>query len=317
MKTDDWKHVKMLLHSGYAFLDALQILGKDVTEIKVRLEEGQTIENVILKNQNGRFYEHLRFFIQIGSLEHAIDSALHFYEFEKNLKTKWIKQAAYPIFIFVSAFILLLIFSSYLVPMMLESFQENDKFLFYIWISKTIRLICIVCIIICLILLLFAWYFYHHKQDMIYLILQSSRLKRITSLFTSFLFAGYLLELIHQGVPTYTALQFLENVSEETIFSVLQRRIMHRLEQGTDMLSAIEQESLIHDTCKQSFRIGISTNSLQSMLAVYLKQQELEWGRRLKKSALGIQCVSYIFVGIVVLLVYQIMLIPLSMLEQM
>lgn len=147
--------------------------------------------------------------------------------------------------------------------MMLESFQENDKFLFYIWISKTIRLICIVCIIICLILLLFAWYFYHHKQDMIYLILQSSRLKRITSLFTSFLFAGYLLELIHQGVPTYTALQFLENVSEETIFSVLQRRIMHRLEQGTDMLSAIEQESLIHDTCKQSFRIGITTNSFQ------------------------------------------------------
>ncbi len=147
--------------------------------------------------------------------------------------------------------------------------------------------------------------------------LSNSEATRITSLFTSFLFAGYLLELIHQGVPTYTALQFLENVSEETIFSVLQRRIMHRLEQGTDMLSAIEQESLIHDTCKQSFRIGISTNSLQSMLAVYLKQQELEWGRRLKKSALGIQCVSYIFVGIVVLLVYQIMLIPLSMLEQM
>lgn len=317
MTTDDWKHVKMLLHNGYPFLDALQLLGKDIQEIQLGLEDGQTIESIMLKNQSGRFYEHLRFFIQIGSLEHAIDSALHFYVFEKDLKTKWIKQAAYPLFIFVSAFVLLLVFTNYLIPMMLESFHQNNRFLIFMWISKAIRLICISSIIFFLIMLLFAWYLQRHKQEMIYLILHSPKLIKITSLFTSFLFAGYLSELIKQGVPTYTALHYLEKVSKDTIFSVLQKRIMQRLEQGSDMLSAIEREKLIHNTCKQSFRIGITTNSLQTMLEVYLKQQELEWERRLKKSAFIIQCVSYIFVGIVVLLVYQIMLIPLSMLDQM
>ncbi len=307
----------MLLHSGYPFLDALQILGKDISEFRRRLEEGQAIENVILAEQKGRFYDHLRFFIQVASLEHAIDSALHFYVFEKELKSKWIKRSAYPLFIFVSAFILLFIFSSYLIPMMLESFQQNDRFLFFVWITRILRLLCIGTVFFCIFALSLIWYLYRHKQDMIYLILHSEKLTGLASPFVSFLFAGYLLELMKQGVPTYTALHYLENVSKETIFSVLQKRIMQQLSQGVELLHAIEQENLIHDACKRTFRIGITTNSLPTMLEVYLKQQEFDWEKRLKKSAFFIQCISYLFVGIVVLLVYQIMLIPLSMLEQL
>ena len=317
MSIDDWHHVKMLLHSGYPFLDALQILGKDITEYRKRLEEGQAIENVILAEQKGRFYEHLQFFIQIGSLEHAIDSALHFYVFEKELKSKWIKRSAYPLFIFVSAFILLFIFTNYLIPMMLESFQQNDRFLFFMWVTGIFRVLCIGGVFLCILVLFLIWYLYRHKQDMIYLVLHSVRLTRLASLFVSFLFAGYLLELMKQGIPTYTALHYLENVSKGTLFSVLQKRIMLQLSQGIELLHAIEKEKLIHDACKRTFRIGITTNSLQTMLEVYLKQQEFDWERRLKKSAFFIQCVSYLFVGVIVLLVYQIMLIPLSMLEQL
>ena len=53
------------------------------------------------------------------------------------------------------------------------------------------------------------------------------------------------------------------------------------------------------------------------MLQSGLRQQERTWERLLKRTAIVVQCVAYGFVGIVVLLVYQIMLIPLSMLEQM
>lgn len=74
---------------------------------------------------------------------------------------------------------------------------------------------------------------------------------------------------------------------------------------------------LLNDIFKQSFRIGSSTGSLCNMLQSGLRQQERTWERLLKRTAILVQCVAYGFVGIVVLLVYQIMLIPLSMLEQM
>ena len=53
------------------------------------------------------------------------------------------------------------------------------------------------------------------------------------------------------------------------------------------------------------------------MLQTGLQQQERTWERLLKRTAVTVQCIAYSFVGVVVLLVYQIMLIPLTMLEQM
>ena len=92
---------------------------------------------------------------------------------------------------------------------------------------------------------------------------------------------------------------------------------MNGLQNGEDLLCVIEREVLLNDIFKQSFRIGSSTGSLCSMLQTGLQQQERTWERLLKRTAVTVQCIAYSFVGVVVLLVYQIMLIPLTMLEQM
>ena len=49
----------------------------------------------------------------------------------------------------------------------------------------------------------------------------------------------------------------------------------------------------------------------------YQKQQEATWEQLLKRIGIGIQISTYLFVGIMVILVYQIMLVPLQMMESM
>ena len=149
------------------------------------------------------------------------------------------------------------------------------------------------------------------------LILRSTRLCKLASHVESYLFAGYMVELLKQGIPTRTALQYLEQIRKGSLFCELHKHLMNGLQNGEDILCVIEREVLLNDIFKQSFRIGSSTGSLCSMLQTGLQQQERTWERLLKRTAVTVQCIAYSFVGVVVLLVYQIMLIPLTMLEQM
>ena len=62
--------------------------------------------------------------------------------------------------------------------------------------------------------------------------------------------------------------------------------------------------------------IGIITSSISELLEIFMQQQELIWKKKVKKIGIFIQLLSYSFVAILVLVVYQLMLLPLSMLEQ-
>ena len=40
MRNDDWRYLHDLLLNGYPYLEALQLLGKDSTQIRKELEQG-------------------------------------------------------------------------------------------------------------------------------------------------------------------------------------------------------------------------------------------------------------------------------------
>ena len=102
----------------------------------------------------------------------------------------------------------------------------------------------------------------------------------------SYLFAGYMVELLKQGIPTRTALQYLEQIRKGSLFCELHKHLMNGLQNGEDILCVIEREVLLNDIFKQSFRIGSSTGSLCSMLQTGLQQQERTWERLLKRCLL-------------------------------
>lgn len=317
MRNEEWRYLHDLLQNGYPYLEALQLLGKDTTAIKEELELGHSMEEILITQGTGRFFEHLSFFLKITSLSKAIDSSLHLYDFERNLLSGLLKKTAYPLSIFVFAYVMLLVFSSAIIPQMLQSFDQGDNFqglmLGVSLLQGGCRLIgiCTLCAL--------AGMLYLRKKPAIRnaLVLRSPRLCKLASHVESYLFSGYMIELLQQGIPTRTALQYLEQIRKGSLFCELHKHLMSGLQQGEDIHCVIEREVLLNDIFKQSFRIGSSTGALCNMLQSGLRQQERTWERLLKRTAILVQCIAYSFVGIVVLLVYQIMLIPLSMLEQM
>lgn len=109
MRNEEWRYLHDLLQNGYPYLEALQLLDKDTTRIREELELGHSIEEILITQGTGRFFEHLSFFLKITSLSRAIDSSLQLYDFERNLLSRLLKKTAYPLSIFVFAYVMLLV----------------------------------------------------------------------------------------------------------------------------------------------------------------------------------------------------------------
>ncbi|MEG0824104.1 MAG: type II secretion protein F, partial [Erysipelotrichaceae bacterium] len=71
------------------------------------------------------------------------------------------------------------------------------------------------------------------------------------------------------------------------------------------------------DQFKKLCVIGIQASSFNDILKEYLVLQMNLWNKKIKRISVFIQIVAYSFVGIMVILMYQVMLLPLNMIEEL
>ena len=200
MCNEEWRYLHDLLQNGYPYLEALQLLGKDTTRIREQLELGHSIEEILITQGTGRFFEHLSFFLKITSLSRAIDSSLQLYDFERNLLSRLLKKTAYPLSIFVFAYVMLLVFSTAIIPQMLQSFDQGEDFQGLLLGVSLLQGGCRLIGVCALCLLAGALYLRNKPAIRNALILRSTRLCKLASHVESYLFAGYMVELLKQGM---------------------------------------------------------------------------------------------------------------------
>ncbi|MEG0469427.1 MAG: type II secretion system F family protein [Longicatena sp.] len=312
-----WKFFADLLKHGYPAMDALRFLDITMSGIEEYVEQGTPLIDVLLKGQKGRFYDHLRFFVNIMSLYDAIDSSIALLEFEKGIKTRLLKKSIYPICIIVFAYMLLWFFSTMIIPQMMSSFSMDDSFQSLAFFILCIKMFCISFALLCILFLGFSCYLMMHKQLRTQVLYKLHKKLFFLVDYESYVFSGYLIEMQKRGISTKNAMRYLSSIQADSLFKYLIDELNQCLMMGEDMLDVIAHTSLLNKTFITTFRIGATTSNLCELLITYMKQQEYVWDKYIRKISTTIQCISYTFVGFVVLIVYQIMLVPLSMLEQM
>lgn len=275
------------------------------------------VETIFLQHQHGAFYDHLRFFLRITSLADAIDAAIQMKGFEQTIKKKLIKQTSYPILLFVMALATLYVFSVFIIPQLMQSFDMETSNPALLMITKGLEYgaIFLIVLVICLVLFLVAC-----MRNGVLRYRVGKQLLRITSFpadVCSYTLAGYLIQLQTQGVATQAAFQFLTEVKKDSWFTHCVQDLTKALEAGSDVCDAYKEQPFIDDGFLKSWQIGVYTQQMTSALDDFMKRQENSWFRLVKTIGVGIQCGAYTFVAIMVLLVYQIMLVPMQILETM
>lgn len=313
LKSYEWKALANLLEQGYPAQNALTMIREDLS-LTSYLEQGMELSDLLLQGHQGNFYTHLTFFISITSLHNAIHSALAMEEFQKGIQQKFLKQTSYPLILFLFSFLTLYMFSSFVIPQLMQSFdlsKENSALTIGVSIMETFVLVTVGMLILALI----GYFLAKHSTYWKVKLLTYLRFTKLPQKLCSYTLAGYFRELSSHGITTRHACVFLQQLSDHSLISICARQITDRLENGTELSAAFQANQWIDTQFLQSWNIAVHTQNMCQALDQYMLRQEEEWSYLLKRIGLGIQMSAYLFVALMVVLVYQIMLVPLQMLE--
>ena len=279
------------------------------------MELGKPLSECLIEGHSEPFYEHLSFFLKITSLPNAILSALSIDDISKQLKNKLLKEMSYPMFLFLMSFLTLTMFTSFILPQLMQGFDmSSNAFLLHaVAVLKLLSHIVLWGIIACILLMLIM----KKSLSVKLFVLHRLRFTRLPQQFCSYLLAAYYTEFLRHGISTRNAFSFLSQLNQASLLSICAAQIEKQLNNGFTLNECLDSQPWLDANFIKHFHIGTHTQNMETAFLQYKAFQEEAWKRLLKRIGKGIQIGSYGFVGSMVILVYQIMLIPLQLLETM
>lgn len=304
-----------LISKGYSLHHALQLLNKDDEHILIAIEQGESIEKIIEDSCKGCLKVFVTFFLNTTSIANALQCAIAMYQFEQDIRKKLIKQTAYPLFILVVSFFSVIMFSNVIIPQLIQNFEVDGSVIFEI--VSLINYLSLILLGLLLLLIVLVVLCKLSKKLLYSGGLIFVRYIGVVREWMSYYLSNYLIELDKHGMSTKHAFQFLQNVNDQPLLFIVVKKIYYDLQNGVEMMESIQNNPMISKNFKLHFTLGSSTNTFRDSLITYRDLQEKQWMNQIRKSSVLVQLISYSFVGILVICVYQIMLVPLQMLERM
>lgn len=299
-----------LLEKGYPLAQALLILDEDFQWIVEQLEKGISFYDCVIADGKGAFYQHCRFFLELSSLPKAIMNASTLVEKQQAIKKMWMKETSYPMFILFFAVITLFVFTSAVFPQLSMTFSEYDDFAHLELMIGLMKGLTYVLLSLLLLIPLLVVGIYHSKsyRYLLYRIPVFSEL-------VSFMVASDMLSLIRCGCSTKEMFTYLHHLRKKGLSFDASNELYLELHDGTSFETAVSSSKYLSRRLKYFFKCGLHTQKLEQCLNDYLHFQQQRWVKQIKIVCIGIQCFAYGFIALIVVLIYQIMLLPLEMID--
>ena len=307
------------MNSGFTFQECLQLLetkqNKDILlEIKEKLSNGNKIDTFFTKCIPKKYSEILEGFIGYTTFQKSLHLTLQILNSYENQMNRLKKKLLYPTLLLLGTTIGLFFFDRVCIPTLLDlcsSFNNNN---INFDIIQTI--IHIFVMLLCLIIILFIIsYFYlkNEKHLKSFYILLNERFPN--SLFIKYItqeFMRYFIECIKSGVSTQNTIQILKRIPHKPIIYMLASEIENSLLQGEAFLNAIKNTHLDNDLIR-FMQIAIYSKDKESILSGYISFSENYIERRITQVTNILQTCAYGIIGFFMILIYQILMVPLSL----
>ncbi len=271
-------------------------------QIIAELNQGRALSQIFLEHSNDSLFHLLHILSGHMSFEKALDCANVIEESSKKRKQKFVIQIAYPLFLFLFSYALILFFSNSIVPSMM-TYAENSSFVIIDVLSVFYTFILLILIVMFLMLIL------------------RKKIKKLNQIFSSIyyvkvyqslLFSYIWKSLLSNGLVTFECFRVMEDIPET---KDLAQSLNDSLARGSSLLQAISDTFKDLNLFYQFIETGMASSNLTHLLDIYNQRQEKEMDFILKKISKSIQLFSYLCVAIVVFVFYQVMLLPLNMLN--
>ena len=315
-----WRTIETLLHQNRPFADCLRLVRNANNAWKVdcilgMLDKGDSIEMIVKALHKDPVGKQLHFYVSFIPFSEAVTTSLDMVIFEKSMKKKLTSVLLYPCFLILFSTLVLFLFSYLILPTLVSMLEMNDFSLLAI-VSFMNRVLVLFYVCISLFLILYLYFYCRGQLIQLWKLLHIVHLDNLLQKYVTFLFSQYLYVLMSHGVSTKRSMEVLKEFSDKPLIQFMALSLHEQLLAGDSFDKVIHNEYL-DDTFCMICHLGYQTNSFIQALEEYKDVVKMWLDSSIKRLSVLVQFVAYGFIGVLVVVVYQIMLLPLSLFEMM
>lgn len=309
------------MDSGFTFQQCLSLLetkqNKEVfTMIQDKLLAGLELKDFISDCIPKKYSDILQGFIGYTTLQKSLHLTMNLIHTSENRIKKIKQKLLYPTVLVLLTTIGLFFFNSVCIPVLkdlVSSFNTSSNE--FTLIQILIRIFMIMISIVIVLVFSFAIYIKKdsHKIDT-YLLLVKYYPQSLFIKYYSEEFMRYFIECTKTGISTKNTISIMKKLPNKPIIYFLANEIENSLLQGNAFLDSIKDTHLDSDLMR-FMQIAVYSNEKENILTGYLTYSDTYVDKKLNIVTTTLQTISYIIIGFFMIMIYEVLMVPLSLLS--
>ena len=159
-----------------------------------------------------------------------------------------------------------------------------------------------------------SYLYFSEKLTLLWAVLHRMKLDKSFKIIATYNLVGDLKILLSNGISLHEALDIIRLNRDDQLAGLLAFHFRNSLEDGIDFEKSLDNEYFdeqFHSICLW----GLKNDDFESSLDDYQQIIELKLSNLIKRITKTFQIICYLFVSIVIVLAYEVLMIPLDMLE--
>lgn len=314
-----WLMLAKLIERCGSIKDSLQMMKKmypkceRVKQIEESLLLGNPIQKVLKRN---KFEKKIAYYCKFTSLNKAIVIVYNRQQKQNANRSKLLSNLSYQIVLLIASLIVMSLFMNLVLPTMLNSLSiENASTERLVKIFSIINILKNIFIITIFVSISLGSYLYFsEKLTLLWAVLHRMKLDKSFKIIATYNLVGDLKILLSNGISLHEALDIIRLNRDDQLAGLLAFHFRNSLEDGIDFEKSLDNEYFdeqFHSICLW----GLKNDDFESSLDDYQQIIELKLSNLIKRITKTFQIICYLFVSIVIVLAYEVLMIPLDMLE--
>lgn len=318
LNQNDLIDINELLQSDISIINSLDIIknndNKSIIEsIKDKMNKGLLIEDFIIEYTSNKFKIYFNSFKSFISVITSFNLTTNIINKEKILKDNLISNLRYPLLLLFTTIISIICFYILAFDNLINfslTFNQDITLIYKIrFISLSI--VYTLIFIILIILIIYLYIIFNNKQVLLYVFICNYIPINIIKEYLSYQFIIFYKQCLLVDLKPYETLKILKSINNKPIVSYFAYLINDSLDKGNDLNESVNNK-YIDKRLYRFINLSLYTNNILNLLNVYLDNSEKKFKSYFNKITKFIQLFSYLMIGLLIILVYQIILMPLE-----
>ena len=323
LSEQDYQSLFTLMDSGISFQHSLNILERPnntvvFDSIRKHLEIGELAENFFIQFAPKKYRYYLSIFLSFVPMLESMSLTMEICSKQEKAKKQLKKGIVYPLGLLVGTCIGIEVFNSTVLPNMLnlmDSFKVTDSSMYI-----TQYLIGILChfVISVLCILFVSIYVGTRKKHIVstYIFISKYFPNGLFVQYASNQFAMIFEECVKKNISTKMSISMLKQMRDFPLIAYIADVLERQCLQGDSFTQAISSIP-IEQALVRFFTVAMYSSKVEVMLQGYIDMCQKRIKIQIQRFTHVVQSIAYGVIGIVIVFVYQILMLPMNVLQMM